>query len=232
MHRLVVTVLAILLATASFAQDIPKTEEEKTLYAVGLSVSRSLTVFDLSAAELEIVKQGIADGASGKKPAVDLNAYTPKIQELAKARRKALGDKQAGASREFLERAAKEEGAVKTESGMVYLSLKDGDGRSPGAKDLVKVHYRGSLIDGREIDDSHKRGIPLELRMDGVIKCWTEGLQKMKAGGKARLACPSALAYGETGRGDFILPGAALAFEIELLEVKSLEVKSTEGKAK
>ena len=225
MSRLITVCLVLMLAVPSFAADAPKSEEEKTLYAIGLTVARSLSVFSLTPAELEFVKQGITDAVEGKKPAVDLAAYNGKVQELARARRKALGEKASGAGKEFLEKAAKESGAVKTASGMVYQSLKEGSGASPAATDTVKVNYRGTLVDGKEFDSSYKRGKPAEFRLDGVIKCWTEGVQKMKEGGKARLVCPSSLAYGEMGAGELILPGATLVFEIELLEVKKTEVK-------
>ena len=220
MHRLIVAVLVVLLAVPSIAADIPTTEDQKTLYAIGLLVSRSLTAFNLTPAELEIVKQGLTDAGTGKTPAVDLAAYNAKVQELAKSRRKAQGEKLASVNKEFLGKAAGEKGAVKTESGLVYLSLKDGSGNSPGATDTVKVNYRGTLPDGKEFDSSFKRGKPAEFRLDGVIKCWTEGLQRMKVGGKARLVCPSTLAYGEAGAGDLILPGATLVFEVELVDVK------------
>jgi FKBP-type peptidyl-prolyl cis-trans isomerase FkpA len=103
---------------------------------------------------------------------------------------------------------------------MVYLSLREGTGASPLATDGVKVNYRGELPDGREFDSSYKRGTPLEFKLSEVIKCWTEGLQKMKVGGKARLTCPAKLAYGDRGAGDLILPGATLQFEVELLDIK------------
>lgn len=217
------TALAIvaisLIAAPSFALEAPKNEEEKTLYAVGQIVARQLGVFNLSAAELERVQQGINDGVSGAKPLVDLTEYNSKVQELAKSRRKAQGEKQAAAGREFLEKAAKEKGAIKTDSGMVYLSLKEGSGESPKATDTVKVHYKGTLPDGREFDSSYKREKPIDFKLDAVIKCWTEGVQKMKPGGKARFVCPAALAYGENGAGELILPGATLAFDVELLEI-------------
>ncbi len=220
MPRLIVAFLVVLLAVPSIAADIPNTDEQKTLYAVGMLVSRSLAVFNLTPAELEFVKQGLTDAINGKTPAVDLAAYNEKVQELAKSRRKAQGEKLASANKEFLEKAAVQKGAVKTDSGLVFLSLKEGSGISPGAKDTVKVNYRGTLLDGKEFDSSYKRGTPAEFRLDGVIKCWTEGLQRMKVGGKARLVCPSTLAYGETGAGDLILPYATLVFDVELLEVK------------
>jgi FKBP-type peptidyl-prolyl cis-trans isomerase FkpA len=214
------SILAVtLVSTPSFALDPPKTEDEKTFYAVGLIVAKQLGVFNLSAAELERVKQGLSDGATGAKPLVEVADYNSKVQEMAIARRKAQGDKLALAGKEFLEKAAKEKGAVKTESGMVYLSLKEGTGESPKATDTVKVHYVGTLPDGREFDSSYKRNKPIDFKLDAVIKCWTEGVLKMKPGGKAKLVCPSSLAYGENGAGEMILPGATLVFEVELLEV-------------
>ena len=116
--------------------------------------------------------------------------------------------------------AAKEAGAVITPSGLVFRSLQDGSGGSPAAPDTVKVNYRGTFPDGREFDSSYKRGEPIEFPLDRVIKCWTEGLQRMKVGGKAKLTCPAAIAYGERGAGSVIPPGATLQFEVELLGIK------------
>ena len=105
-------------------------------------------------------------------------------------------------------------------SGLVYKSLKDGTGPSPTATDVVKVHYRGTLQDGKEFDSSHSRGQPAEFPLNRVIKCWTEGVQKMKVGGKAKLTCPSSIAYGERGAGGGLIPpNATLLFEVELLEI-------------
>ncbi len=212
--------LLLLTHTALYAAEIPAmTEEQKTLYAIGLSVSRSLAVFDLTAAEFASVTQGLTDAQTGKNISVDLAQYNAKIQELAKARRKASGEKQSGAGKIFLENAAKEKNAIKTASGMVYIPAGEGTGDAPKANDIVKVNYRGTLIDGKEFDSSFKRGNPLEFRLDNVIKCWVEGIQMMKPGGKATFVCPSHLAYGENGAGEFILPGATLKFYVELLEV-------------
>ena len=118
-----------------------------------------------------------------------------------------------------LERAAKEGGAVKTESGLIYRSLKDGAGGSPTAADTVRVHYRGTFPDGKEFDSSLARGKPAEFPLNRVIKCWTEGVAKMKVGGKAKLTCPPAIAYGERGAGGVIPPNAVLQFEVELLGI-------------
>lgn len=109
---------------------------------------------------------------------------------------------------------------VTTRSGLVYQSLKEGSGASPAATDVVRVHYRGTFPDGREFDSSHKRGEPTEFPLNRVIPCWTEGVQLMKPGGKAKLVCPPAIAYGERGAGTVIPPNATLHFEIELLSVK------------
>ena len=115
--------------------------------------------------------------------------------------------------------AAKEPNAVVTASGLVYRSLKDGSGSSPSATDVVKVHYRGTFPDGKEFDSSITRGKPAEFPLNRVIKCWTEGVQLMKIGGKARLTCPAAIAYGERGTGETIPPNATLHFEVELLGI-------------
>ena len=115
--------------------------------------------------------------------------------------------------------SAKEEGAQVTASGLVYRSLKDGAGASPSASDKVKVHYRGTFPDGREFDSSYKRNEAIEFPLNGVIKCWTEGVQRMKVGGKAKLTCPPAIAYGERGAGSVIPPNATLLFEVELLAI-------------
>ena len=115
--------------------------------------------------------------------------------------------------------AAKEAGASVSASGLVYRSIKDGTGASPAATDVVKVHYRGTLPDGKEFDSSIARGAPAEFPLNRVIKCWTEGVQKMKVGGKAKLTCPPAIAYGERGAGSVIPPNATLLFEVELLGI-------------
>ncbi len=117
--------------------------------------------------------------------------------------------------------AAKEAGAVVTPSGLVYRSLGEGAGAAPTSTDVVKVHYRGTFLDGREFDSSYKRGEPIEFPLNGVIKCWTEGVQKMKVGGKAKLTCPASIAYGERGAGGGVIPpNTTLQFEVELLGVK------------
>jgi FKBP-type peptidyl-prolyl cis-trans isomerase FkpA len=116
--------------------------------------------------------------------------------------------------------AVAQSAAVTTSSGLVYQSLKDGSGAMPAATDTVKVHYRGTFLDGREFDSSYKRGEPTEFPLNRVIPCWTEGVQLMKPGGKAKLTCPPAIAYGSRGAGSVIPPNATLNFEVELVSVR------------
>jgi FKBP-type peptidyl-prolyl cis-trans isomerase FkpA len=119
-----------------------------------------------------------------------------------------------------IDKAAKEKGAVKTASGMVYRSIKDGSGKAPTAASTVEVNYRGTLTNGKEFDSSYKRKQSIQFPLSGVIPCWTEGVQKMKVGGKAQLVCPPELAYGARGAGRDVPPNATLIFEVELLDVK------------
>ncbi len=195
-----------------------KTEEQKTIYALGLYFGRNLTQFNLTPSELTLFEQGLRDSAGGKKPAVDLAVYGPKLQELARTRASSGAATQKSKSKSFLETAAKEPGAVKTDSGLIFRSLKPGTGASPKATDQVKVHYHGTLIDGTVFDSSVNRGQPAEFRLNSVIPCWTEGVQKMKVGEKAKLVCPSTIAYGDQGRPG-IPGGATLIFEVELLGI-------------
>lgn len=199
----------------------PVTDDEKTIYAVGLSVYRSLAQFDLSPAELELVKQAISD-AQANKPAVDLNVWGPKIQAMATARATKVSEREKVASNAYLAKAAAEPGATKTDSGLVYREQRAGTGASPKDTDTVRVNYRGTLVDGTEFDSSYKRNEPAQFPLNGVIKCWTEGLQKMKVGGKSTLVCPSDLAYGDQGRPS-IPGGATLVFEVELLDIVGAE---------
>lgn len=194
------------------------TDEQKTVYALGLQMYRSLGQFDLSPAEVELIKRALGDAAAGK-PAVDINEWGPKFQAFEQARAARVADKQKVASSAYLAKAATEPGAIKTESGLIYKDLRPGTGASPNASDTVKVNYRGTLVDGTEFDSSYKRNQPAQFPLNGVIHCWTEGMQKMKVGGKAQLVCPSDIAYGDKGHPPVIPGGATLVFEIELLEI-------------
>lgn len=194
-------------------------DEQKTLYAIGIALSQELRSLALTEEELEYIKAGMADGVMQREHRVDMKVYMPKIRELAEARVAVAAQREAKASKAFLEQAASEAGATKTESGAIVITLKEGSGASPKASDTVKVHYHGTLIDGSVFDSSVDRGTPTTFPLNGVIKCWTEGVQKIKVGGKARLVCPAELAYGDRGAPPRIGPGATLIFEVELLDI-------------
>lgn len=194
-------------------------DEQKTLYAVGVAISQNLSPFVLSESELEILKSGLSDGVLKRPIKVDMQTYGPKIQQLAQARAGAVAEKEKAAGAAFLAKAAAEPGARKTASGAIVKTLKEGSGATPTAADQVKVHYQGTLIDGTVFDSSVKRGEPATFPLGNVIKCWTEGLQQVKVGGKARLVCPADIAYGDRGSPPTIKPGATLVFEVELLDI-------------
>jgi FKBP-type peptidyl-prolyl cis-trans isomerase FkpA/FKBP-type peptidyl-prolyl cis-trans isomerase FklB len=195
------------------------TEEQKTLYALGLAISDSLGDFALSEQELEVVKQGMTDGVTGRKPQVDLQVYGPKLQQLAHARAAKVAENQNKAAADYLAKAAAAPGAKTTASGAVVTSIREGTGPNPKAEDKVKVHYVGTLTDGTVFDSSVARGQAATFPLTGVIKCWTEGVQQIKVGGKSKLVCPSDIAYGQRGSPPLIKPGATLVFEVELLEI-------------
>ncbi len=201
------------------AAGAPTTDDEKTLYALGLSMGRQVATFDLTPKEIETVKLGLTDYVSGAKPAVELETWGPKISQLAQSRSVGRAAKEKEKGKAFLEQATKEAGVEKLENGLIFKSLTPGTGASPQASDRVKVHYQGTLTDGTEFDSSIKRGQPAEFVLSQVIPCWTQGVQKMKVGGKAKLVCPSEIAYGDRGAPPKIGPGATLVFEVELLEI-------------
>jgi FKBP-type peptidyl-prolyl cis-trans isomerase FkpA len=213
---------------AGAAVGTPQSEEEKMFYALGLTVGRQVQVFDMTPEELAYMQSGLRAQVTGEKPAVDLPTYGPKLAELARTRSTSRAEKEKEKSRSFLEQAAKEPGAVRTESGLIYTPVTEGTGAQPSATDIVEVHYRGTLADGTEFDSSYTRGEPARFPLNGVIRCWTEGVQKMKVGGKARLLCPSDLAYGDRGTPG-IPAGAALVFEVELLGVNRSEPPAEEA---
>jgi FKBP-type peptidyl-prolyl cis-trans isomerase FkpA len=194
-------------------------DEQKQLYALGVAVSQSLSEFELSESDLEIVKSGLSDGILKRTLKVDLQTVKPKIQQLVQARAAVVGAREKKAGAAFMAKAAAEPGAKKTASGAIVTMLKEGKGPSPKASDTVKVQYQGTLMDGTVFDSSIQRGQPATFPLGNVIKCWTEGVQEIKVGGKARLVCPADIAYGDRGSPPAIKPGATLVFEVELLEI-------------
>ena len=221
MRTLVVWSIVLILATAVNAAADPtlETEEQKTLYALGLTINRSLSPFNLSPSELELVEAGLADGSLHKTPKVDLEAYGPKIKQLQEARAAAAAATERKASQAFVDQAAREPGATRTASGLIMIPITPGTGASPKVTDTVTVKYEGRLTDGTVFDSSVQRGEPVTVPLSGVIKCWTEALQLVKVGGKSRLVCPADLAYGDQGWSPLIKPGATLVFEVELLGI-------------
>ena len=217
-------------AAAHAQQPTLSSEQDKTLYTLGLLIGGQVKSLGLTPAELPIVSAGLSDAVLGKDPRVDLNTYGPKVQAFAQERsaaaeaaeqKKAAAaagpEHQAGAA--FLEKLAKEPNATRSTSGVVYVPVKVGTGPSPTATSNVKVHYHGTLRDGTVFDSSVQRGEPISFALSMVISCWTEGVQKIKVGGKAKLVCPADTAYGDQGSGS-IPGGAALAFEVELLAIQ------------
>ena len=197
----------------------PATEDQKTLYTIGVMLSQQVDPFSFTPEEMKMVQKGLADGVAHAKPAVDTEAYKPKVQEFVRTRMEAAAKKTADAGAAYVEKASKEPGATKTASGMVITQTKEGTGAKPKAEDEVKVHYEGRLIDGKVFDSSIARGEPATFPLSGVIPCWTEGVQTMKVGGKARLVCPAALAYGPNGHPPAIPPQSTLVFDVELLDI-------------
>jgi FKBP-type peptidyl-prolyl cis-trans isomerase FkpA len=220
LRQLTVLVLALasIVPTVRAAGPELKYDDDKTMYALGVALSQNLENFSLSEQELELVKLGLTDGVLKRdKKVPDVESYGPKLQQLARTRMANVAAAEKKAAQPFLEKAAAEKGAQRTASGLVYSELKAGTGDMPKPTDVVKVNYEGRLMDGTVFDGS--RGTPASFPLNGVIKCWSEGLQKMKVGGKAKLVCPAEIAYGDNGSPPLIKPGAPLVFEVELLEI-------------
>jgi len=222
--KIAVTLSLLMAVPAAAAAPKLKTEEQKTIYALGLSIAQSLGTFTLTPAEVDLVSAGLRDGLTGS-PQVDIVQYGPKVKELAQQRATAAAEIEKKESISFLEKIGKEQGAEKTASGLIYIPVTAGSGVAPKATDTVKVHYKGTLRDGSVFDSSIERGQPATFPLNRVIPCWTEGLQKMLVGGKARLACPSTIAYGDRGAPPKIKPGSALLFEVELLSIEEPAAK-------
>jgi FKBP-type peptidyl-prolyl cis-trans isomerase FkpA len=223
--------LALLVAVPLAARaQAPKTDDEKTLYAIGYRVGQNVQFLSLKPNELKIVEQGFRDAASGAKPKVDPAERQDAMQTMARTRgevtmkqKDAAAEKTAGPEKEkgkaYAANIANEAGAQKLPDGIVFKVTRPGTGPMPKPTDTVKVNYEGKLTDGTVFDSSYKRGQPAEFPLNGVIKCWTEGLQKMHVGEEATLVCPSETAYGNVGHPPTIPGGATLVFKVELLGI-------------
>lgn len=201
------------------AEESLDSERDRTLYSLGAYIGMSMRPYALTASELEVFYQGMRDQIMGAELALNIADYQPQIQALQEERKLAVAAREAAASKAYLDGVAAEEGVVRLESGLLYVELEAGDGDSPAATSTVRVHYQGKLRDGTVFDSSFSRGQPSEFPLNRVIPCWTEGLQQMKVGGKARLVCPGEIAYGANGSPPNIPGNAVLSFEVELLGI-------------
>jgi FKBP-type peptidyl-prolyl cis-trans isomerase len=215
-------VLCLLLVTAplgSGALGAPDSDEETALYAMGALQGRQLKGLLFSQRDFELFQEGMRDEFKGETR-VDIGTQRHGIQALRQERKALATTAEKQASREYAAQAAKEKGAVVTESGLIFTSITEGLGDRPTIVDSVTVNYHGTLRDGSVFDSTVNRGRPASFALNRVIPCWSEGLQKMQVGGKAKLVCPPEIAYGDRGAGQFISPGAILTFEVELVSIE------------
>ena len=223
MKNLIAVTLLVgsLSACARLGGGAPKSEDDKTLYALGMIIGRNLSDFNLTPRELDIVKAGMTDTVEKKKTSIEIEVYGPKVDKLHQDRRMARGAAEKKQGQAAVDAAAREPGAIKTAAGAVVRITKPvPTGETPQPTDKVQVHYTGKLLDGTVFDTSRKpNGQPVTFPLNGVIKCWTEGVGKMKVGEQAVLTCPSDTAYGEGGQRN-IPPGATLIFDVELLKIE------------
>jgi FKBP-type peptidyl-prolyl cis-trans isomerase FkpA len=208
-----------LVLPAAAAEEGSGESDEKTFYFIGTALARSVVGFDLSEDEVNAVVKGLRETILGTAEEVDPQVYGPNAQQIPKERQARAAAMEKGESDAFLAGAAKEKDASKTDSGLIFTSLTAGSGESPVADSQVSVNYHGTLRDGTVFDSTVQRGQPAKFGLNGVIPCWTEALQMMKVGGKAKVVCPPEIAYGERGYPPVIPGNAALTFEVELLEI-------------
>ncbi|MBF0431055.1 MAG: FKBP-type peptidyl-prolyl cis-trans isomerase [Fibrobacteria bacterium] len=187
-------------------------------YALGLDIASSLEKFKEDI-DVDALTKALKDTLVLNTSAMPLEEAKKIREEKFKEIQERMMNKSIGEGKAFLEKNKTAEGVITTASGLQYIVLTEGSGPIPTTKDKVKVHYVGTLLDGREFDSSVKRGEPAQFPVMGVIPAWTEILQLMKTGSKYKIFAPSNLAYGERGAGRMIGPNETLIFEIELLEI-------------
>lgn len=195
--------------------------KSKLAYSLGMDIGNYLKSFDPNM-DLELFLKGVKDEMAGKALLTKEQVMEVKMQmqkELTEKKKK-QAEENLKISEKFLEENKTKKGIKTTESGLQYMVITEGTGPKPTATDKVKVHYAGTLIDGKEFDSSYKRNEPVTFPLNGVIKGWTEGLQLMKTGSKYRFFIPPALGYGERGAGDTIPPNSVLIFDVELLSIE------------
>ncbi len=212
-------VLLFTFSAVNAADEALETEEQKVFYYLGVAMSGNLAPLSLTADELALVQRGMHDALLGDPVLLDAAVYGQKLNELGQQRMLASAEREALASAEYVDRMAVEEGAITTDSGLVILEITPGTGNSPTAESTVKAHYQGTLRDGTVFDSSIERGAPVDFSLNSVIPCWREALPMMKEGGKSKITCPAELAYGTRGSPGGVPGGAALTFEVELIEI-------------
>ena len=206
----------------SSSENSLETIDQRVSYGIAMNMGANIARQGGVEIDLSAFIIGLQDGLAGAKPRVseaDLQAAFKSAQAKIEAAAAAGAAKQAQAGQKFLADNKARAGVVTTKSGLQYEVLREGKGAKPTSDQSVEVHYHGTLIDGTVFDSSVKRGEPATFPLNQVIKCWTEGLQLMKVGGKSKLVCPSVIAYGDRGSPPTIKPGATLVFEVELLEI-------------
>jgi len=197
-----------------------KSEDEKTIYALGFRWGQQLKALNLSDRELKSLIKGVSSSIKKGTADVDVQLYASKIGMLAKIRSDSTSSVEIEKGKKFIaDYLKKNKNAKKTASGLVYEMIKKGTGKSPKATDTVQVHYHGTLTNGEVFDSSVERKQKIKFPLNRVIKGWTEGLQLLKEGGKIKLIIPSDLAYGNAGSPPKIPGGATLIFEVELFKV-------------
>ena len=231
----IIPVVALALGISCNKQEVtPKSEDDKTFYAMGSLMGTRLKSIDLKDAEIDMIVQGLRDSAKGKKSSIDLAKYRGQVQNVFRKRMEKNTEKFKTAGKQYIDKYVSG-GGKKSKSGFAYKILKEGTGKKPQATDTVKVHYHGTLIDGKVFDSSVDRGKEVSFPLNRVIKCWTEGMQLVGVGGKIQLVCPSELAYGEHGAPPKIPGGSTLIFDVELFSIadaKAKTAKSIKAKAK
>lgn len=195
-----------------------KSSTDSLSYSLGISVGSGIVDQELKEVDVNILAQAIND-IVGEKEKISREEANQIIGKFMEKRRADKAAEAAAASSSFLEENAKNPDVVTTASGLQYIVIQEGEGEKPSARDQVKVHYHGTLVNGNVFDSSVDRGEPVTFPVNGVIPGWVEALQLMSPGAKYKLFIPSDLAYGERGAGQMIGPGETLIFEVELLEV-------------